>query len=138
MQQKIDPIVRKETAYIAVWTLIFSLIMQAVFLIIDQWDYTVLLGNLLGGAANVANFFFMALGVARAVEKDEKDAKQALKLSGSLRLLALFVIMLIGGLLEIFNVWAVLIPLLFTRPAIALRSLLDKSSRAKEVEHEDG
>ena len=137
MQQKIDPVVRKETAYIAFWTLVFSLVLQAVFLIIDRWDYTVLLGNLLGAAANIANFFVMAQGVAKAVEKDAKDARQAMKLSSSMRLLALFLIMLVGALLEVFNTWALIIPLLFTRVAIALRPLVDKTAKAKEGEHDN-
>lgn len=47
---KIDAIVRRETIYIAVWVGILSLLMEAVFLIIGKWDYTVLLGNLLSGA----------------------------------------------------------------------------------------
>lgn len=47
---KIDATVRRETIYIAVWVGILSLLMEAVFLIIGKWDYTVLLGNLLSGA----------------------------------------------------------------------------------------
>ena len=42
--KKIEPVVYKETANIALWTLILSAIMQAVFLVIGKWDYTVLLG----------------------------------------------------------------------------------------------
>ena len=57
--------------------------MQAVFLIIRMWDYTVILGNLLGAAVNVLNFFLMALTVQKAVEKEEKEAKQTMKLSHS-------------------------------------------------------
>ena len=49
--KKIDPVVRKETAFMAAWTLIFSAILQAVFLVIGKWNYTVLLGNLLSAAA---------------------------------------------------------------------------------------
>jgi hypothetical protein len=45
--KKIEPVVYKETLNIAIWTLILSAIMQAVFLVIGKWDYTVLLGNVL-------------------------------------------------------------------------------------------
>ena len=132
MQQKIDPIVRKETAYIAMWTLIFSLVMQAVFLIIDRWDYTVLLGNLLGGCATIANFLMLGITVQRAVTKDEKEAGLAMKLSNTLRTFFLFVVALLGVLLPCFNTWTVLIPLFFTRLAVMIRPLWDKKYAAKE------
>ena len=130
--QKIDKIVWKETKYIALWTLIFSAVLQAVFLVIGKWDYTVLLGNLLSGAAVVLNFFAMACTVQKALEKDPKDAKATLQLSKSGRMLALFIVTLIGVLLECFHLWAVIIPLIFPRIAIALRPLWNKNTEGSE------
>lgn len=127
--KKIDPVVRKETRYIAVWTLILSALMQAVFLLIGQWDLTVLWGNLLTAAVSVGNFFFMAVYVVKAMEKEEKEAKQTLRLSKSMRFLVLLVAVVVGVLL--FNIWATLIPLLFPRIAIALRPLMQKKSENK-------
>ena len=126
--KNIDKVVLRETEYIAVWTLIFSLLMQAVFLVIGKWDYTVLLGNILSGAAVIINFFLLGITVQRAVDKDEKDAKTQMKLSQTYRFLFLFVILVIGVLLPCFNVWAVLIPMSFTRIAIAIRPLFDKKN----------
>ena len=60
--KKIDKTVIKETKFVGAWVLIFSALMQSVFLIIKKWDYTVLLGNLLGGLAGLVSFF--ALGIA--------------------------------------------------------------------------
>ena len=134
--QKIDKIVWKETKYIAAWVAVLSAIMQAVFLVIAKWDVSVLLGNLLGGLAVVANFFAMALTVQRAVDKDAKDAAQMMKLSGTARFLLLFGVLLVGVLLDCFHIWALLIPLFFPRIAIAFRSLWDKKTTAKEGEHE--
>ena len=111
----------QETAYIAVWTLILSAVMQAVFLIIGMWDYTVILGNLLGAAANMLNFFLMALTVQKALEKEEKEAKQTMKLSHSLRMLMLFVAAVLGIVLPYFNTFASVIPFFFTRIAIMFR-----------------
>ena len=124
--KKIDPVVRKETRYIAVWTLLFSALMQAVFLLIGPWDLTVLWGNLLTAAVSIGNFFFMAVYVVKAMEKEEKEAKQTLRLSKSMRFLVLLVAVVVGVLL--FNIWATLIPLLFPRIAIALRPLMQKKS----------
>ena len=49
----LDPTVKKETKYIALWVIIFSMILQAIFLVIGKWNYTVLLGNLLSGGAEI-------------------------------------------------------------------------------------
>ena len=124
--RKIDPTVLKETGYIAIMVFIFSLLLQSVFLIIGKWDYTVLTGNLLGFVAAVGNFFLMGLSVQSSLGKEEKDAKNLMKVSQSLRLLLIFVIALIGYLVPVFNTIAVLIPLLFPRIAVALRPVFMK------------
>ena len=121
---KINGTVLKETRYIAVFSLVLSLLMQAVFLIVlRKFDYTVLLGNLLGFIAGVGNFFFMGIGVQKAVEKDEKGAKNVLKLSQTARFFGIFVIAAIGIVLDCFNTVAVIVPLFFPRIAIAARGI---------------
>ena len=64
---KADKTVIRETKYIACWIIILSVLMQGIFLIISKWNYTVLLGNFLSGAAMILNFFFMGLSVQKAV-----------------------------------------------------------------------
>lgn len=124
--KRIDRTVLNETGYIAASVLILSMLMQAIFLITGKWDITVLLGNLLGGGAAVANFFFMGLTVQNAVEKDEKEAANLMKLSQSGRLFAMFVIALVGHLAPCFNLLAVVIPFIFPRIAVMVRPLFDK------------
>lgn len=124
--KKIDPTVLKETAYITVFTIIFSMLMQAVFLIVQKWDYTVLLGNLLGIIAVVLNFLLMGITVQNAVLKEEKDAKNLMKLSQTGRLFMMFVFALVGYLVPVFNAIAVVIPFLFPRIAIMLRPFFMK------------
>ena len=124
---KVDPTVWKETKYIAAWVLILSALMQAVFLIIDKWDYSVLLGNLLSAAVSVLNFFLMGLSIQKALQKDEKEAKNTLKLSQTYRTILLLIVAVLGGVLSCFNLWAVLIPMLFPRIAIVFRPMFDKN-----------
>lgn len=124
--KKIDKTVLWETAYIAAFALIFSLLMQAVYLLIGKWNYTVLLGNLLGYIAAVGNFFFMGITIQGALEKDEADAKTAVKFSMTARMLVLCVFAGLGLLLDCFDTIAVIIPFVFPRIAIALRPLYDK------------
>lgn len=128
--KKIDATVLKETGFIAAFTIILSLLMQSVFLIIGKWDYTVLLGNLLGYLAAVGNFFLLGLTVQSAVEKEEKEAKNLMKLSSTLRLLMMFVIAIIGYVVPVFNIIAMIIPYLFPRIALAVRpAFLKKDGR---------
>lgn len=126
--KKIDRTVLKETAYVFAFILIFSVFMQAVFLVINKWDYTVLLGNLLGALAAGGNFLLMGITVQNALGKDEKDARNLMKLSQSLRLLLLFVVAMVGYLIPVFNIITVVIPFVFPRIAVTLRSILIKKN----------
>ncbi len=121
---KIDTTVKKETGYIAFWVLVFSILMQSIFLVVRRWDYTVLLGNILSGALGVVNFLLMGIAVQSAVNKEDKEAKDTMKVSQSLRTLLLFVVVAVGVLLDCFNTVAVIVPLFFPRLAIAIRPLV--------------
>ncbi len=123
---KIDETVLKETKYIAAWIFIFSVLMQAVFLVISEWNYTVLLGNLLSAVFAVLNFFLMGLTVQKALDKDEKEAKTLVKVSQLYRSLMILVVTVIGVALPCFNTVAVIVPVFFPRIAIAMRPLFDK------------
>ena len=117
--KKIDSTVLRETTFIAVVSLLFSCLLQVVFLAIGQWDFTVLFGNLLGCGAAILNFFFMGYSIQISLEKSPKNANKTMRLSQSLRLLFLFLVALFGC----FNVVAVVIPFLFPRVAVMIRAL---------------
>ena len=127
-----DPAVKKETGYITVWVLLLSLLMEAVFLIIRQWDLSVLFGNLGGAVLAVGNFFLLAYTVSRAVDKGKsEEAAQRVKATATLRLIGVGALsaLLIGVFKT--NVFATLIPLLFPRVAIAFRPLVDRRRGAE-------
>ena len=58
------------------------------------------------------------------LEKDEKEAKTAMKLSQTYRMLFLIAVAAVGA--SLLNLWAVIIPLFFPRVAISFRPLFDK------------
>ncbi len=148
--KKIDPVVLHETGYIAIWTVILSVLMESVFLVLGYFDYTVLLGGLLGVLAAVLNFFLMALSVQKAVERDSqanvytqgeadedscegekptaahKEAAQVMRISQSLRMLMMIAFAAVGAIVPCFNLIAVLIPFFFPRIAIMLRPMFVK------------
>ncbi len=124
--KKIDETVLRETKYIGAWVVILSVLMQAVFLVIGKWSYTVALGNLLSGAFAVLNFLLMGITVQRAVEKEEKDAKTMVKVSQLYRSLMILVVTVIGVALPCFDTVAVIVPVFFPRIAIMFRPLFNK------------
>ena len=124
--KKIDRVIWVETAYIAAAVLIFSMLMQSVFLIIGKWDITVLWGNLLGSGAAVLNFFLMGLGVQKALGKEQKEAANVMKFSQSARLFMMFIVALVGYLVPVFNLIAVVIPFIFPRIAVMIRPLFKR------------
>ncbi len=130
---KIDDTVRRETVYIAVWVLILSVIMQAVFLVVGQWKIGVLLSNVLSATAAIANFLIMGITIQKAVDKEQKDAAQMMKFSQSARLFMQFAFAAVGVLL-FKSIIASIVPLFFPRIAIAFRPYIGKKTDIKVEE----
>ena len=120
--KQLDTTVKQETVFVAGFTAVLSVLMQAVFLIGGWWDYTVLLGNLLGAVAAIGNFLLLGMTVQAALGKDTDEIKQRMRLSQSLRMLLLFVVALIAYLVPVFHIVATVIPYLFPRIAVTIRS----------------
>ena len=137
--KKIDPIVLKETGFVALISFVMCVFMNAVFLIVDYfvdgaWSWLVLLGTVIGYVAAVGNFFLMGLTVVKALGKEGKDAANLIKLSQMGRLLMLFLIALGAYLIDLFAfeefsvgfILAVVIPYTFPRIGVMLRPLASK------------
>ena len=121
---KIEPAVKLESKRIAIGVLAMSVIMEIVFVVLGRFDYTVLLGNLLGGGWAILNFFLMALAVQKSVKKElPQEAKLVLQNSYTKRLLFSVAILLNGIKVEYFNWISVVIPLIFPRITIAIIKL---------------
>lgn len=126
---KVNKTVINETKYIAYFVVIFSVLMQAIFLIIGKWHYSVLLGNVWGAAVAVGNFFAMGLYVQKAVSQEEDEAKKTIKTSYSVRMAAVLLLTIVGVVIPIFHFVTVVVPLVFPSIAIFLRPLIDKKSK---------
>ena len=125
---KLDPVVRKETGYVAGWVAALSLLLEAVFLVLRRWDLSVLAGNLAGGLTAVGNYLLLGLTVSGAVSRGDTPQKIALRVRSSrtLRMLGIAgICALCVGVLKT-NVYATVIPLLFPRIGLAFRPLIDK------------
>lgn len=132
--KKLDKTVVKEGCFIALGVLVLSVIMEAVFIIIKRWDYTVLLGNLLGGSIAVLNFFLMGITVQNAIGKTEKEIRNRVRSSHIMRMFLISIGLIIGIVLPCFNSIAAILPYLFPRIAISLRPLFFRSEGKSKVE----
>jgi len=122
--KRIDPAVKKETVYIALWVVILSTAMQAVFLVIGKWEPSVFFANLCSALVSVLNFFLMGLTVQNALEKEEADAKSTVRGSQIYRNFMVFAVAAAAA--YFFHVWAAIIPLFFPRIAVAFRPYFDQ------------
>ena len=136
---KLQEATKREILHIAVGVLVFSCVMNGVFALLGQWDFTVLWGTLLGGGFAVLNFILLALSVQKlAAETDEKKGKAWMQMSYQMRMIATVVVGIIGVSVPCFHWVAVLIPLLFPRITILAMQLLGMYKPEKPVKKEEG
>ena len=138
-----NPAVKKETGYIALWVVLLSLVMEGVFLVIRRWDLSVLFGNLGGAAVAIGNFFLLALTATRIMESSlqknkPEQAAAKMKATATFRLVGCALVCVI--LIAVFktNLYATVIPLLFPRIGIAFRPMIDRKRGVTPPETEEG
>ena len=94
------------------------------FAVFGYWDYTVLLGSLLGLLITTVFFYSICVSVPKALQYGDADlAQKSIKASRSLRTIVMAVGVIIAIKLPWFDMYAAMIPLLFTRISIALLNL---------------
>ena len=138
----------RELLAIVIGELITSLIVSGVFLIIKKFDYSVILGLVLGSAVTFINFLVLAIMTNKVTDKflaergdgemDEEEAtalamkyqgqiQNQMKLSFIIRILVMIATFVLAFLLtDVFNVIATMIPLLMTRPIITVSEFFKK------------
>ena len=124
-------IVFKETGIVAAGVLICTAVMIGVFALLGKYDTSVLLGGAAGALLAVGNFFFMAVGITLAADKAEKQEVNAGKLlarnSYLIRLLVLAVLLFACAKSGVFNLFALVLPLIFVRPSLTIAEFFRKT-----------
>ena len=123
-------LVLKETAIVAAGEAIGVAAMIGVFALLGYYDTPVLLGGLAGGVLAVLNFFFMAvivnLAADRAEQQDVAGGQKLIKGAYPIRLLLLAVVLFACGKSGVFNVIALVLPLVFVRPTLTIAEFFRK------------
>ena len=143
----------RETALVLLGEILVSLLVCAVYLIIQRFSYKVVTGVCLGSAVIVLNFFFLSLSTNKSIDTflalrgtKEMDDEEALeftakfqceiqnktKLSFIIRMLSMVAALVLAFLLEWFDVIATLVPLLMLRPIITVETLLRSKFNKEE------
>ena len=109
--------------------------MFAVFLLLDRFDQTVLLGGILGAVVSILNFFFMAVCANLAADKAEaqnvKGGQAIIRFSFLIRQVVMWIILFAALKSKLFNIIALLLPLVFTRPILTVGEFFRKSGEKK-------
>lgn len=131
---KIDPVVKRESCFIALSTLVCALLLQAVFFLLGKWDVSVAAGGAVGWIVAGANFFLMSVGVQRAVEsaEDPNKAQMRLKLSYTWRMLVILAVVVAALLLPQIHWIPVVAAILYPRIVITARQIWERSHGEKE------
>ena len=120
---KLSSAVKKETMHIAIGIGVCSAVMLAVFLLLGQFSWSVLLGTLLGAGFALLNFFLLGVTVQKATSYGEAKAKNIMKLSYNVRLLAMAGVIVLGMTMPWLNWVAVALPQIFPRITIAIMGI---------------
>ena len=120
----------KQTAALALGQAVCVAAMVGIFALLGCFDYTVVLGGLMGGIVATLNFLFMAIGISlaadKATEQDVKGGKSLVTGSYMLRLIIMFVVLFACAKSGHFPVIALVAPLVFVRPILTVAEFFKK------------
>ena len=143
---KLQKAVVDETRRIAIGSAIGTVIMLIVFAVLKKFDYTVILGALLGYVTAVGNFLWMALTVQKAAEpkpgetdeEREGRVRRMVKLSYSQRRILQAAAIIVALVAPVFNWVATVIELVFPTITIYARQLLLKKRETERTDKPNG
>ena len=132
-----DPrkIVFQETAIVAVGEVICTAAMIGIFALMGYFNTGVVLGAIVGMVLAIGNFLFMAIGASLAADKaqaqDVKGGQSLLQMSMLLRYAVLFIVLFACGRSGMFNLIALVLPLVFVRPTLTIAEFFRKPGEKK-------
>ena len=123
-------LVLKETAIIAIGEVLCVALMCGVYALIGKWSLSVLLGGLIGWLVATGNFFFLAVVATLASDKaeagDPMSGQKLMKSSYPIRLLVMAAALILCAKSGMFDVIALVVPLLFVRPILTVKEFFRK------------
>ena len=119
-----------QTAAVLIGELVFSALMVGIFAVLGFFDRSVVLGAAAGSLIATVNHLILMLGVlaasAKAEKQDVKGGQMLVQLSYMGRLIGLFLILVLCAKSGTFNLIALVLPLVFTRPVLTIAEHFNK------------
>ena len=119
-----------QTLTVLIGEVALSALMVGVFAILGYFDISVVLGAAAGAVIATVNHLVLVLGViaasAKAEKQDVKGGQALVQMSYMGRLIGLFLILVLCAKSGIFNLIALVIPLVFTRPILTIAEFFNK------------
>lgn len=122
---KLDPIVKRETGYMALGCLVGTAVTALVFVLLGRFDMSVALGCLIGYVMTVGNFFWMSCALSLALEEEDEVATQ-LKMKRSYVLRSVIMLVVMGASIVLDGIhWVPVVAAVFyPRIIIFLRGIV--------------
>jgi hypothetical protein len=109
--------------------------MVGVFALMGMFDMSVVLGAVMGTVLTVANFFVMAICASLAADKaaaqDVKGGQTLISASQMGRYIVLGLLLFACGRSGLFNLFALVLPLVFVQPTITIAEFFRKPGEKK-------
>ena len=119
-----------ETALVAVGVAVGVVLMCLVYALLGKFTTAVLLGGIVGFLVATGNFFSLAIVATLASDKaeagDPEGGQKLMKSSYPLRMIAMCAILFICAKSGLFDVIALVLPLVFVRPVLTIREFFRK------------
>ena len=110
--------------------LVLSALMVGIFALLGYFDLRVVYGAAAGSLIATLNHVLLILGVlaasSKAEKQDVKGGQMLVQMSYMGRLIGLFLILVICAKSGIFNLIALVLPLVFTRPVLTAAEFIHK------------
>ncbi len=140
---KLDPEVVRENRNMAIGCLVCSLLMALGFVIAGRFDLSVLFGIAIGFVLSFGNFFFMSVGITKALASgDEARAKRTMRVSYLVRTVVQLGVLALSLLTDRIHWLPVAASLFYPRLIIAARNLFSRFAHRKDedlpADAEDG
>ena len=127
--------VLSQVLIVLIGVLALSALMVGIFAILGYWDFSVVLGAVAGAVIATLNHLVLVLGVMAAASKAEKQdvkgGQMLVQMSYMGRLIGLFLVLVLCAKSGIFNLIALVIPLVFTRPVLTIAEHFNKKGGNK-------
>ena len=119
-----------QVSTVLIGELLLSALMVGVFAVLGYFDLSVVYGAAAGALIATINHLVLVLGVMAASEKaenqDVKGGQALVQMSYFGRTIGLFLILVLCAKTGIFNLIALVIPLVFTRPILTITDHFNK------------